>query len=401
MRSWRMWAWALYDFANTAFSALYVTVFFPFFVTQILGGTPLHVGLTFGLSMLVAGLIMPAIGALSDASRKKTPFIFTFTLVCVIFTGMTGYLPLWAAVIAGFVANAAYHTSLCIYNAFLPQIASSSNQGRVSGYGVGLGYIGTIASIVSVAFIAKPYGLETLDGVQVVFIITAVFFFVFSLPLFITFWYEKSKQIFVLNIRSTLREVWTTLQSLPKQSDIFYFLLGGFFYSNAITAAIVFLGLYARFSVRVSIDSFLFGIYPLLAIAAAIGAYLSGPLTDRCGAKKVLICSGGIWILALLGLIYTSESIVMFTLSSSLGGAAMGAVWTARRPLLVKLAPGRKIGEYFGFEQLSDKFSGVLGPILFGVLTKYDPSYVTSLWSMILFFGAGIITYAAMRQRLS
>ncbi|MBI4449248.1 MFS transporter [Candidatus Woesearchaeota archaeon] len=393
----RILAWSLYDFANTAFSAMYVTIFFPIFIKIILGGTEFAIGITFGLSMLVVGTIVPLLGALIDATGRKTPYILTLTIVCCAATIATGYLSLEGALVAGFIANTAYHACLVIYNSYLPRLARTGFQGSASGIGVSLGYFGTIASIIIVALIARPYGLETIRGAQYAFIATAAFFTTFSLPLFITFWKERTRQLSV-SLRAIGTEVATTITNLPKDRNMRNFLIGGFLYSNAITAAIIFLGLYARTAMRLPIDAFVFSIYPLLAIAAAIGAYIAGPLTDQYGGRRILLWSGGFWIITLLGLILRPDTLTVFMIMSCIGGAAMGAVWTARRPLLVRLAPGRKVGEYFGFEELTDKFSGVLGPIIFGYLATYY-SYAAGLWTLIGFFVLGILAYAAMSAK--
>lgn len=78
-----IFAWSIYDFANTAFSALFVTFFFPFYVKEFLGGNEFHVGLVFGASMLLAGILVPIIGAISDQMNRRMPFIIIFTLLCV------------------------------------------------------------------------------------------------------------------------------------------------------------------------------------------------------------------------------------------------------------------------------------------------------------------------------
>src|SRR3989344_2924470 len=97
--------WGMYDLANTIFSALFVTFFFPLYIKQYLGGNELQLGLVFGLSMLAVGLIVPVIGAWSDRVRKRLPFIITFTILCCIFAALVAHVPLKLALLCGFLAN--------------------------------------------------------------------------------------------------------------------------------------------------------------------------------------------------------------------------------------------------------------------------------------------------------
>ena len=95
----QIFAWSLYDLANTAFSALFITFFFPMLIKVYLGGNEFQIGLTMGISMLLAGIFVPIIGAISDATNKRMPFIITFTIVCVLFTAITGFVGLTAAIV--------------------------------------------------------------------------------------------------------------------------------------------------------------------------------------------------------------------------------------------------------------------------------------------------------------
>ncbi len=386
----------LYDFANTAFSAMYVTVFFPFLIKALFGAPEYVVGLTFGLSMLAVGFLVPLIGVFCDITGRKTMILFSFTLLCIVSMILTPYFGLAFAVFCGFVANFAYHSCLVVYNSFLPDI-SKKNRGMTSGQGVSLGYFGTLASILVVFLAAGKIGLESPLGVTYAILATAAFFFVFSIPLFVVFWHEKTR-VFSLSVQATIKEVASTAVSLPKDREVWYLLCGSFYYSNAISAAIIFLGLYARQEVHMSIPAFLFGVYPALAIAAAIGAFMAGPLSDNYGPRKVMISSGVVWILSLILMIYSIDDSSIFTIGACLGGAGMGAIWTARRPLLLDLAPGRKVGEYFGFEELSDKFSGVLGPIIFGFIAGSSLGYSYALVSLAFFFAGGIYCFVRLRK---
>src|SRR5574341_282356 len=119
MNKKEVFAWGMYDLANTIFSALFVTFFFPFYVKTFLGGNEFQIGLVFGLSMLAVGIFVPVIGAWSDVLGKRMPFIIFFTIVCCLLTWLVGKVSLSWALIGGFLANFSYHAALTTYNALI------------------------------------------------------------------------------------------------------------------------------------------------------------------------------------------------------------------------------------------------------------------------------------------
>ncbi|MEM4263437.1 MAG: MFS transporter, partial [Candidatus Woesearchaeota archaeon] len=192
MHKKEVFAWGMYDLANTAFSALFVTFFFPLYIKHYLGGTEFQIGLVFGLSMLLVGLLVPLIGALSDELKRRMPFIILFTTLCCAFTYLVSYGNLKIALMFGFLANFFYHAALTVYNAILPKLTEKKNLGFVSGIGVAMGYLGTLGSLIVAWFLLDYYGWETLTGTKAMFAATAIFFFGFSM---ITFFFIKEKHI--------------------------------------------------------------------------------------------------------------------------------------------------------------------------------------------------------------
>jgi len=388
-----VFACGMYDLANTIFSALFVTLFFPFFVKVFLGGTEFQIGLVFGLSMLAVGIVVPVIGAWSDALGRRMPFIILFTVVCCVFSALVGFVPLFLALILGFFANFSYHAALTTYNALLPSIAKKKELGRVSGIGTAMGYLGTLISLGIASLLLYRYGWETEAGSRAIFIAVGVMFFVFSL-----FTFFGVREVSVKrkpSVKECISAVWNTLKNISKHSSFFMFLLAMFFYANAINAAIVFLYLFARQQIGLDIKSF-FVVYVLQAMGAVVGSYLSGRWVDRFGSKRVLFGAGFAWIAVIVLLLFVSN-LTMFVIAGILGGAALGAVWTAQRPKLVELVARAKVGQFFGFLELTDKFSGILGPIVYGLLATFV-NYTAALLSLVLFFVAGLFCLRSVRK---
>lgn len=381
-------AWCSYDLANTAFSALFITFFFPLFIKVYLGGNEFHIGLTFGISMLLVGLIVPIIGSISDIIKNRMKFLIFFTIITIISTILIGFSKLTLSLIIGGIANFAYHAALTFYNSLMPTLTHKSKLGKLSGYGVAAGYFGTILSLIMTFIILNKIGWESKQSTIVMFIATAIFFLIFSIPTFI-FIKEKNnkKDSIKKNIKKGWKHFISTFYSLKKHKSAILFFIGIFMYTNAINAATIFLYLYGRQEIGLTIKGFMI-VFLVFSIAAVIGSSLIGHLSDYIGHKKTLILTGIFWIVVIITLINV-KTYNTFLFAGCLGGIAMGAVWTASRPLLINLAPKNKIGQFFGFTELTDKFSGVLGPIVFGYFATFNYTY--ALYSLLIFFIIGII----------
>ena len=149
----------MYDFADTIFSALFVSVFFPLFVV-LKGGNAFHVGLVMSVSMLLAGLTVPFLGAIADITQRKKLLLFIFTVICSVFTFFTGFFGLGAVLLLGLFANYFYHAGLDIYDSLLVDISTKRNIGWISGLGIAVGYGGTIFIVIVAYIVGYLYGFE-------------------------------------------------------------------------------------------------------------------------------------------------------------------------------------------------------------------------------------------------
>ena len=397
MNKKEVFAWGMYDLANTAFSALFVTFFYPLYIKSFLGGNEFHIGLVFGLSMFLVGIIVPVIGALSDRIGRRMPFIVLFTFLCCVFTFLIIYVNLFAALLFGLLANFFYHAALTTYNALLPKLCESKDMGKVSGFGTGLGYVGTLLSLFMAIIILNNLGWESIQGVKAIFPATALFFFIFSIATFIGIREKRQrKNSLWKDLLHSISEVKSTLAGVRKNKSLLYFILSMFLYADAINAVIVFLYLYGSSEINLSMQSFMI-VYIIFSIAAAIGSLAFGIVVDKIGAKKSLSIAGILWVLIIL-LLVNVKSYFTFLIGGITGGVALGIVWTAMRPLLVELSPRKKMGQFFGFLELTGKFSGVLGPIVFGYMVV-SFGYKAALVSLLFFFASGFAVLQKVREK--
>lgn len=386
----------MYDFANTIYSALFVTVYFPLFVT-LKGGTPFHVGLTFSISMLLAGLLVPFIGAIADITQRKKLFLFVFTVLCCLSVILAGFFSIWYVLLFALLANFFYHASLDVYDAMLVNLSNKKNIGIISGIGTAVGYLGTILSVGVAFIIGLYYGYESIKGIQIVFIVTAVLFFSFSL---FTFAFVKEKsgfRLFKPPLKQAFRNVVYTIKKFRKFKFIWLFLLASFLYTDGANTAIIFLFLFGRDQIGLSLAQFL-PIYVLMALASAVGAIIFGKITDKFGHKRTLNLILFFWVIVILAL-YLKTNYTTFLAAGILGGALLGGIWTTTRPILVSLTPRSKIAELFGYQGLTEKFSGVIGPVLFGFIATAMGFKQALLVVIVLFLlGALVLKFVKVKK---
>jgi len=242
------------------------------------------------------------------------------------------------------------------------------------------------------------FGYESILGIQIIFILTALLFFGFSL---ITFHYLneiKTTKFQTKHFKEAFKRVVYTIKNLKKFRSLWIFLLASFLYVDAASTAIIFLFLFARDQLGFSLQQFL-PVYFLLAISAGAGALISGRITDRFGHKRTLTTVLFLWVAVIL-LLYIRTNFTTFIIVGVFGGALLGSIWTITRALLVQIAPGDKVAELFGYQGLTEKFGGVFGPVLFGAVATFVGFRQALLVVIGLFLlGAFALSFVKIRDK--
>lgn len=405
------WSWALYDFANTIFSMNIATLYFAvWLVSDLHVGRNTPVAIANGVSSLLVAVSIPVLGAISDATRRRKPWVVWFTIIACVATiaiaviGQTvvpivgdqtvgaAALPAdWhlstsalVAIIGAFVvANYAYQAAQPFYNAMLPELAPLHEQGRLSGLGTALGYVGSIAGVLLVSgfFSGSIAGIVPLpDGLLRVmraivpftahagrvstFVPTALLFLLFTVPLMIWCRDHLAGTVQRTRIRwhEAFAEVVHTVRDAKRHPGAIRFILASFLYQDAMGTIISYMALYAVVAM-----GFAKGteqkLFLVLTVPAVFGAYLCGILTDRIGPKKTLLLVISTWVVLLTAMIL-APSQQAFWIVGFLIGLIYGGVSTAERPLLLSLVPDVEAGRYFSLMVLSARAAAVVGPFI-------------------------------------
>src|SRR5690625_147190 len=371
--------WVLYDFANTIFSMNIVSLYFTLWVVNVMGGTDGHYGIANGASMAVILILSPLLGALTDQTPRRMPFLIVATIICVGFTAILGSVGLTTSLIAFALANIGYQAGLQFYDALLPEVSTEENRGRISGIGIGVGYLGsflgvTIGGIILAGVDALPIAEQT-TKYTTVFQISALLFLLFAIPafIFIDERRREEKSFDLAAVRAAARQVGETARSVREFPGLTRFLIGRFFYTDAVNTVILFMGVYV--SNEIGFTSQEVTRVLLIAISCAfIGGVLFGRVVDRIGPKKTLDLVLTIWIIvfiwtATLGLARLPGA--LFWPAACLAGIALGGTWAADRPLMLRLTPPDRIGEFYGLYGMVGRFAAITGPLIWALVADW------------------------------
>lgn len=387
----KIFVWSLFDFANTSFSIVVVTLIFAvYFKKTIANGQAIgdfYWSLATSISMIITGLISPVLGAAADYATGKKRFLLFFTLLCIVSTALlyfTGPGTIFYAIVIFIIANVGFESGLVFYDSFLPEITTPKNYGRVSGYGFGMGYLGSLVTLaIAYPFITGGYIKET-------FILSALFFLVFAFPLFI-YLKEKQKKPVVKEsyIKIGAKRVLTTIRNLRHYKNLAWFLLAFFFYIEGVNTVIFFSGNYASTTIGFSEEELLL-FFITVQTTAILGSVVFGIFADSIGQKKSILISLVLWLVMVVLAFYVKEK-SSFYFVGLLAGSVMGATQSTSRSLMSKLTPPDKKTEFFGFYSFFGKSSAVLGPLVFGVISYATNSQRIAILSIAVFFIAGFL----------
>ena len=364
-------SWALYDLANTMFSMSIVSLYFPLWVVNVMGGTDQLYGNANAFSMALMFLTAPVLGAISDQANRRMPFLIASTLLCVLFTALLGIGGLLLSILFFIIANYMFQAGLIFYDALLSEVSTMDNRGRVGGLGIGLGYMGSFIIVGLGLMVVREEAPETL---VTMFRLTAILFLLFALPCFL-FVKERQRRAAGISwhvVQGAFLQVKHTVAHARMFPGLLRFLVGRVFYTDPVNTVIVFMGVYVTNEVGFTTTEA--QVLLLVAIAAAVvGGFLWGIVVDRQGPKRTLNMVLILWMLVFamaIGIAVFQLSKNLFWIAGGLAGVALGGTWAADRPWMLVLSPPRYLGEFYGLYSMAGRFASIVGPFMWGVVVN-------------------------------
>lgn len=396
----KAWAWVLYDWANSAYATVVMAGFFPIaFKTHFASGidaaqSTAALGYANAASSILIISLLPFLGAVADAGRLKKAFLLLFALVGILATAALGWIDggEWMLALGVYLLSlVGFFGANAFYDAFLSDVAPTSKLERISGYGFALGYLGGgLVFLLAVVMMQSPqsFGLTTLQALKTAFWMTAAWWGLFSIPLWL--WVRESGKARDQTGPSLMRVGWqrlrATFQRLRSYKTLFLFLVAYWFYIDGVDTVIrmaVDYGLSLGFDQKDLIAALL-----LIQFVAFPGTIIVVRFGERIGTKRTLLALIVIYILIIIGASVMQTKTHFFALAALIA-LAQGGIQSLSRAYYARMVPEGYHGEFFGLYNMIGKFAAVLGPMMMAVVVQLSGDHRLAILSITLLFIIG------------
>ncbi len=410
VRRREVWAWAMYDFANSGYTTVVITAVFNAYFVAVVAGNAAWASLAWTASLAVSYALVivaaPVVGAYADARAAKKPLLVLTTVGCVAGTAALGLvgpgeLALGAALVV--VSNFFFSAGENIVAAFLPELARGRALGRVSGWGWALGYIGGLVSLgACLAYVAwaEAQGHAAAQFVPVTMVITATLFALASLPTFLLLKERAQPQpVHAAGIlRDSLARLGETLSHARRYRDLGRFLVCVVFYQAGIQTVVALAAVYAQQAMGFTTQQTILLIL-VVNVTAAVGAFGFGYVQDAIGHKAAIAVTLAGWLATAI-LAWWATTPGVFWLVANMAGLCLGSAQSAGRALVGYLSPATRRAEFFGLWGLAVKLSSILGPVTYGLVTwASEGNHRLAMLGTGAFFVIGLALLAAVDVR--
>ena len=396
-------SWSLYDWANSVFATTVLAGFFPLFFKSFWAGdlddatSTALLGTVSSIAGLIIVLIAPILGAMADLSRNKKLFLLIFALLGIISTSILFFISYgfweWSLIIFG-LSIIGFSGANIFYDSLLIDVSSDEDRNYVSSMGYALGYLGGgILFLINVLMYLYPsyFNLNSqTEGILYSFLSVALWWLVFSIPLFL---FVKQKKIddiadFKHPFKQSFLRVLNTFREIKKYKAVLIFLIAYWFYIDAIDTIV---RMAIAYGTDLGFDS------SKLIIALIFTQFIGFPATfaygflaEKFGLFNMLVVGILIYILICIYSLFITSATDFFILAG-LVGLVQGGVQSVSRTIFSRLIPQGKATEFFGFYNLIGKSAVVVGPALVGWMAYIFDNPKAGIISLLLLFIPGII----------
>ncbi len=395
-------AWALYDWANSAFWATIILIFPFHFASVANAGQPAAVASSryawsTAFAMALIALLAPLLGAIADHAGAKKKMLLGFLVMGVAATAGMFFIQSgeWRYAAATFIlGNIGVAGTIIFYEALLPHVAQPDELDRVSSAGYSLGYLGSaILMALNLAWIQKPhwFGIESSEtATRMAFLSVALWWAVFSIPLFR---HVSEPPRAAANgaagrnlVAIGFSRLGQTFADLRNYRHALLMLLAFLIYNDGIGTII---RMAAPYAAEVGLPQQQAALSLLLVQIVGIPcALLFGMAADRIGAKRCIYFALSVYI-GITAYGYYMKTSTQFFVLCMLVGTVMGGAQALSRSLFASMIPRHKSAEFFAFFGVFDKFAGIVGPAVFAVVVDATGSSRGAILAVMVFFVVG------------
>jgi UMF1 family MFS transporter len=407
----REWAWASYDWANSAFPTVVSTFVIAAYVTQGIAPDPVTGQVWWGWMQAIVGVVIglssPLLGAIADAGGRRRLLLGLCTALTALFTAGIWFAKpdaayaLWALLCVA-LASLCFELGTVFYNAMLPAVTTRARIGRLSGIGWALGYAGGLACLVVCLVLLVqpnppilPLDRAEAEHVRAAALLVALWLAVFAWPLLLLAPPEAgAKRPWGMAAREGLAEILAILRGLPRRPAMLRFVLARLFYTDGLNVLFAFGAVFAAGAFGMGFEEILlFGI--ALNVTGGLGALAGGWVDERLGARTTVMLS----LVALMAIgaamLLVQDKATFWVLGVSLG-LFFGPAQAASRSLMAQMAPPAEMAAHFGLFALSGRATGFLGPALLTIVTDVTDSQRWGMAVVLVLLGVGLGLLAAM-----
>ncbi|MFD7227479.1 MFS transporter [Streptomyces sp. NPDC059881] len=416
--------WYFYDFACSVYSTSVVTVFLGPYLTAVAKaaadddgfvhplGVPVRAGSLFpyavSVSVVVAVLVMPMVGAIADRTGRKKPLLAVTAYLGAGATAAMFFLEGDRYLLGAFlliVANASLSVSMVLYNAYLPQIAEPEERDTVSSRGWAFGYTsGALVLLLNLVLYSghESFGLSESEAVRICLASAGLWWGAFTLvPL------RRLRDRRVATgelpagggVGAGWRQLVATLRDMRRHPLTLSFLLAYLVYNDGVQTVISQASVYGSEELKLDQTTLITAVL-LVQVLAVAGALGMARLARSYGAKRTILGSLAVWTLILVaGYFLPARTPVWFYALAAAIGLVLGGSQALSRSLFSHLVPRGKEAEYFSAYEMSDRGLSWMGPLLFGLTFQLTGSYRDAIISLVIFFGLGFVLLARVPVR--
>lgn len=407
--TWQEISWILYDVGNSAFVLVIMTTLMPIFFKEIAAFkmpeavATAYWGFANSGAALILALLAPVLGAFADYQGRKIRFFVIFLVIGLSFNLLLPFIGAgdWLICLLFYVmARVGWAGANIFYDAFIVDVTTPDQMDRISAHGYAWGYIGgvfpflVIIGLILSATAATSHGLPA-DATRIGFVIVAVWWFIFSIPLIRNVRQRHFIPPAEHPVSDGFRRLWRTFVNIRAHKQAFLFLIAYFFYIDGVDTIIVMSAAYGR-DLGFSINQ-LIGVILFIQIIAFPFALLYGRLAFRFSAKPMLLAGIAVYFIITLLAFFLPDiadqrtRVMVFWLIAFLVGSSMGGIQAISRSFFARLIPPECSAEFFGFYNVFGKFAAITGPFLMGFVGMLTGHSRWGILSILLLFLAGAV----------
>lgn len=404
-------AWALFDWANSAYSLVISTAIFPIYFLAISPEEINILGKSFSnssiysysisLAYILIAVIAPILGGIADAGNKRLQFLKIFTTIgslsCMVLFFFSDALLVWLGTSAFIISTIGFAGSLIFYDAFLPAITTSEHYDEVSAKGYSYGYIGSVILLVSILFISqKPefFGIapDSTLPYRIGFLMVGLWWMGWAQY---TFKYlpkdEKASGKKTL-FKDGYREINSVIKEIKEKPNLMRFLGSFFFYSAGVNTVIYLATVFAEKELNFASSELILTVL-LLQVVAIAGAISFARYAKKKGSKKAITVMIIIWVIICIAASLVTSKALFFVLAFFVG-LVLGGIQSSSRASYSKLIENEdEYNSYFSFYDLLFYLSIVFGTFAFGFVDDLTGNLRYSVLILGFFFIIALIIF--------